>query len=67
LSEVRELVTSVSAALTWIEKLFVAVLPAASDKSTVNWNVPEVVGMPFIWAAFRLNPGGNAPPDRAHV
>jgi ferredoxin len=36
-----------------------------SATRTVNDTVPDAVGVPVIWpAAFKLNPAGNAPPDK---
>jgi hypothetical protein len=64
---VRELVTIVSAAPTWMVKFFVAVVPAESDRRSENWKVPEAVSVPLTWPPFRLNPAGKLPPETVHV
>ncbi len=50
-----------------IERSFVAALPEASVTCRVNGKVAAVVGVPDIWAAFRLKPGGNDPPETDQV
>jgi ferredoxin len=59
--------TGFAAAAIVMLRFAVAVFAGAleSDTLTVNDTVPDAVGVPVIWpAAFKLNPAGNAPPDK---